>query len=570
MDRSDIIQTAAGRSPADLLLVDARVVNVFNGQLSTANIAVKDGWIAGLGDYRARKTVDLQGRVVTPGFIDAHVHIESAMISVGEFARAVAPRGVTTVIADPHEIANVLGTAGLRYMLACAEEQPIRIRYTLPSCVPATEMETAGARLTAADLEAFIQQEKFLALGEMMNFPGVIQAAPEVLQKIAVAQKARKPADGHCPGLGGKALAAYLAAGVNSDHECTSAAEAREKLAAGMMIMVREGTAAKNLDDLFDAITPRTYRRMMWCTDDRHPHDLLTEGSIDFILRRAIKKGLDPIMAVTMATLIPADYFGLRDTGAVAPGRRADLVVFNDLEAMDIERVYCGGIKVAQGGTVCSEIPKPASKPIPGSMRLSSAAVDLAVPAAGTGLRAIEIVPDQIVTAERILETPLRNGYAVADPDRDLLKLAVIERHAFTGNIGIGFVRGFGLKRGALASSVAHDSHNIVVAGTADSDMHAAVNAVVAMQGGLAVVSGGNVDAALPLPVGGLMSDAPLPRVCEQLDRLLAASRALGSRLRDPFMTLSFLALPVIPHLKLTDKGLVDVDRFRIVPLFVQ
>jgi adenine deaminase len=430
-------------------------------------------------------------------------------------------------------------------------------------------METAGACLTAADLEPFMDHDRFLGLAEMMNFPGVIQADAAVLQKIALARSAGKPVDGHCPGLSGKALNAYLAAGIASDHECTTADEAHEKLAGGMYIMVREGTAAKNLEDLFGVITPRTYRRMMWCTDDRHPHDLLTEGSIDFILRRAIQKGLDPVTAITMATLIPADYFGLGNAGAIAPGRRADLVIVTDLETLDIETVYCGGVKIAQDGRMAPDIHKPAPVPVPTSMNLTSADLDFAVPAEGQRLRVIEIIPNQIITGQRILEATTDGGYVVTDPARDLAKLAVIERHARTGRVGLGFVTGLGLKRGAVASSVAHDSHNIVVAGVVDTDIQAAVEAIIAMQGGLAVVDDGRVRAALPLPIGGLMSDAPLPTVCSQLDHLLAEARALGSRMPDPFMTLSFLALPVIPALKLTDKGLVDVERFEFVPLFV-
>jgi adenine deaminase len=569
MSLIDIIHAASGQRPADLVLANARFVNVFDGRLSRGNIAVQNGTIVGIGDYAARETVDLNGRIVLPGFIDPHVHIESAMTSVTEFARAVAPHGVTTVVADPHEIANVLGAAGLRYMIAAAEDQPIHIYYTLSSCVPATELETSGARLSAEDLVPFLDREIVLGLAEMMNFPGVIATDPAVMEKINLAKQVRKPIDGHAPGLSGTSLNAYLCAGIASDHECTRAEEAREKLAAGMAIMIREGSGAKNLDDLFPVITPRTYRRMMWCTDDRHPHDLLTEGSIDFILRRAIAKGLDPIMAVTMATLIPADYFGLKDAGAIAPGRKADLVVVGDLKAVDIEQVYCSGKKVAQNGAMCSGMGRPAPVSVPASMKIAPAEVDIAIRAEGLRMRVIKIIPNQIVTAEKICETRVRDGEAVSDPDQDLLKIAVINRHTATGSIGKGFVSGIGLKNGAIASTVAHDSHNIIGVGVHDKDLKAAVAAIIEMQGGLVVVSEGAVRAALPLPIGGLMSDAPLRAVCTELDRLLSATQDLGSRLQDPFMTLSFLALPVIPSLKITDKGLVDVDRFQIVPLFV-
>jgi adenine deaminase len=563
-----LIQVARGDAPADLLIRNARLVNVFLGTVEQTDIAVADGHVAGLGDYAAGAGVDLGGCFVAPGFIDAHVHIESTLLAPGEFARAVLPRGTTAVVADPHEIANVLGTAGIDYMLAQSENQPLNFFFSLPSCVPATDMETSGAHLTAAVLKPYARHPRIVALAEMMNFPGVISGDPDVLAKIRTMHLAGKPVDGHAPGLGGRRLNAYLAAGIGSDHECTSVTEAREKLAAGMRIMVREGTGARNLDDLLPLITPRIAQRMMWCTDDRHPHDLLAEGHIDSMVRRAVKAGLDPITAIRMATLNPAEYFRLPEVGAVAPGRRADLVVFDDLNDPIVRQVYFGGRLAAQDG--CMTDSRPAGGPASGmgSPRVPLDRLDFKLAAKGRRVRVIEALPSQIITRSGLAEAHIVDGLAEADPARDLLKIAVVERHQGTGQTGIAFIRGFGLKTGALAATVAHDSHNIVVVGTCDADMHAAVAELIAMGGGMAAVDKAGVTARLALPVAGLMTDQPVTRVCSHLDDLLAAARRLGSTLPDPFMTLSFMALPVIPSLKITDKGLVDVEAFKIVPVF--
>lgn len=568
MNLHDFIQTSRGEKKADLLLKNARMVNVFSGRIESADIALSNGLIAGFGDQAARQTVDLAGRYVAPGFIDGHVHIESSMASVAEFARAVLPCGTTTVAADPHEIANVLGAEGIRYMLDSADGLPVNILFSLPSCVPATEMETAGARLGAAELAPFMEESRIIALAEMMNYPGVLHGDPDVLAKIELAHTYRKPVDGHAPGLTGPDLHAYLAAGIASDHECTTAEEAREKLAAGMMIMVREGTCAQNLETLFPAITERNYSRMMWCTDDRHPHDILGEGHVDHIIRKAIGLGLDPIRAIQMATLHPARYFGIRYAGAIAPGYRADLVVFSDLNEPRPEQVYCHGLLAAEAGVLSGSLRWPAPPPAPNSMNLRPADVDFSIPARGRRLRVIEAVPGQVVTGRAVMDAKVSDEMAVADIDRDLLKIVVVERYTGQANTGKGFVTGMGLKAGALAASVAHDSHNIIVVGANDDDMKAALTAVVDMGGGFAVARDGSVQDELPLPIAGLMSELPMRMVRDQLDRLIQAARNLGSPLSDPFMTLGFLALPVIPALKITDKGLVDVERFEIVSLF--
>ena len=569
MQPSDIIRAARGDQPCDLLLANARIVDVFSGRIAPGSVAVAGGRIVGIGDYPARKTVDLGGRFLAPGFIDSHVHIESSMTCVAEFARAVAVRGTTAVVADPHEIANVLGAEGIRYMLASAIGQPINVFYTLPSCVPATDMETSGARLAAADLEPFFQDPRIVALGEMMNYPGVLNGDPEVLKKIDAARRHGRPVDGHAPGLSGKELAAYVAAGITSDHECTTAAEALEKLAAGMHIMIRQGTGARNLDALLPVVSAPTSSRLMWCTDDRHPHDLLAEGHIDSIVAAAIRAGVDVVTAIRMATLNPAERFGLTHLGAVAPGRQADFVVFSDPARLRVEEVYVRGELIARDGQPMAGLKTPPPLPAAPSMHVDLKGLDFGLPADGKRLRVIDLIPDQILTRQSVEPAPVEGGRVVSDPGRDLLKIAVVERHSGSGRIGLGVVRGFGLRQGALASSVAHDSHNIVVVGVTDADMLTATAEVVAMGGGIAAAAGVRVAARLPLPVAGLMSIEPVQSVSAAMDRLVAAAHDFGSDLKDPFMTLSFLALPVIPELKITDRGLVDVLQFRHVGLFV-
>jgi len=569
MNLKNIIRSARGRKPVDLVLANARIINVFSREIFTGDIAVADGYIVGFGPYAAKKTVDMGGRFVAPGFIDAHVHIESSMTGITEFARAVVACGTTAVVADPHEIANVLGIEGIDYMLQSSQGQPMNIYFTLPSCVPATNMETSGATLTAEDLLPFMDHKQILALAEMMNYPGVINEDPIVLGKIDMAQRVRKPVDGHAPGLSGHDLYAYISAGISSDHECTTEREATEKLNLGMHIMIREGTAAKNLEALIPVVNERTARRMMWCTDDRHPQDILEKGHIDSMVRKAIFAGLDPVIAIQMATINPAEYFKIENVGAIAPGRRADLVVFSDLDSPYMEAVYCGGVRVAENGKISPEIATPDPVLFPPSMNVDIEQIDFSIPAETGRIRVIDIMPDQIITGHRIVDAMISQGKASADISRDILKIAVIERHTGSGNMGKGFVRGFGLKRGAIASSVAHDSHNIIVVGTTDDDMNAALRAIVKMGGGLAAVYDNKVCAGLALPIAGLMSREPVKAVSDKIDRLIHAAREFGTTLDDPFMTLSFLALPVIPELKITDKGLVDVVRFKTVSLFV-
>jgi adenine deaminase len=577
-----LLAYARGDEPADMLLTRGQLVNVFSGEVHPADIAVAGGVIVGVGrGYAARETVDLGGRFVAPGLLDAHVHIESALVTPREFARAVVPRGVTTAVTDPHEIANVCGLAGIRFMLDDAKDAPFTMLVNASSCVPATHMETSGASLSAEDLATLKDLPGVLGLAEVMNFPGVIFGDKAVLAKLAAfADRVR---DGHAPGVTGKQLNAYAAAGISSDHECTTLDEAREKLRLGFTIFIREATNAHNLKTLLPLISPENERRLCFCTDDRQPADLLDEGSIDHLIRVAIAQGVHPITAIRMATLNVAEHFRLYDRGAIAPGRRADIVVFGDLQAPRAECVYLAGSLVAQDGELKTHLaqapgavrasqaepaaPTSASA-VTGTVHVDLGRVDLTIPAQAARVRVIGAIENQLITNHLVMDAKRDDGRLVADPGRDLLKMVVIERHHGSGNVGRGFVTGVGLKRGAIAGTVAHDHHNLVVIGVDDRSMLAAARAVAEAGGGQAAADGDKVLALLPLPIAGLMSDRPIEQVRAGMDELLGAAKQLGSTLHDPFMAMSFLALEVIPKLKLTDVGLVDVEKFEVVPLF--
>ena len=574
----ELISAACGEIEVDLLLEGAEMVNTLSGEQHHADVAVHKGRVVGFDCCSARECIDLSGFVLSPGFIDGHVHIESAMVTVPEYARAVVPKGTTSVIIDPHEIANVLGIEGVRYMLESSRRVPLNVYVMLPSCVPATKMETSGAVLDADSLKELMGDERVLGLAEVMNYPGVIFRDPEVLKKIRLA--GNKQVDGHAPQLSGRNLTAYIAAGIKSDHECTTPEEASERLRQGMHIMIREGSAAKNLLDLLPLVTPHNARQFLFVSDDRHPADILREGHIDFMIRTAIKNGLDPILTLQIASLNAAAYFGLMDLGAIAPGYRADIAVMDDLDSLNVIKVFKDGKLVAEDGHLTVSLEStPAPKgttmrtgPIDvGSFRIRSEGNSSDGSRSGPSpAKVIGIVPDQIITKSLAIQPKTANGLVVADLDKDVLKMAVVERHRATGNVGLGLVKGFRLQSGAIASSVAHDSHNIVVVGVTDEEMLGAVLKVREMGGGLAVIKDGRIKACLELPVAGLLSEMYMCDVAEGIDDCIYAAHDLGCQLKDPFMTLSFLCLPVIPELKLTDKGLVDVAKFQLVPLFME
>ncbi|MFH1662749.1 MAG: adenine deaminase [Chloroflexota bacterium] len=562
---ANLISVARGESPADLVLSNARIVNVFNGEVEAGNVAIYDGMIAGIGDYKqAKRVIDLDGRYLAPGLINGHTHIESSMLDIDQYARAVVARGTLAVVTDLHELTNVCGINAIRYILNSARRLPLELFLMAPSCVPATHLETSGACLEADELKRIQGRKGVIGLGEMMNFPGVIGGDDNVLRKINMAKG--KIIDGHAPLVRDKDLAAYIAAGIYSDHESVSLEEAGEKLKRGMHIMIREGSSEKNLEALLPLVTDRTYKRCLFVVDDRSCADLLRDGDMDAVVRKAIKLGLEPVRAIQLATINAAEYFGLGRLGAIAPGYTANLIVVDDLSKFSISMAFHHGKLVAEQGKVLFKVGKyRGSKPVttvnikPFDIRA------LELVAKGEMRPVIEIVPGQIITKKQIMKVRIKDGAAVPDIENDILKLVVVERHHATGNIGIGLVKGFGLKRGALVSSVAHDSHNIIAVGTDDGDIYTGIKHVEKLQGGLVVANEGKVLASLALPIGGLMSDQPLEDVVAQLERLKALAAELGSSLPSPFATLSFLALPVIPELRLTDLGLVDVGEFKII-----
>jgi adenine deaminase len=555
--------------PADLLLTGGQVVDVFTGSVIEAEVAVVDGVIASVGPGRnAKRALDLEGKTLLPGLMDAHVHLESSMVTPYQYARAVVPRGTTAVVADPHEVANVAGLDGVEWMLEASEGIPLEVMLMAPSCVPATHLATAGAELDAADLEVLARHPRVLGLAEVMNVPGAVYGDAAVHAKIDAF--ADRPIDGHGPGLRGDWLQAYVAAGVGTDHETIETEEALEKLRLGMRVWLREGTGARNLLTLLPVITETNSRRCGFCTDDRHPHDLLDDGHMDHLVRLAVAHGLDPVTAVQMATLNIAEAYGLTDRGAVAPGRRADLVVCADLRDFDAERVFVAGREVARGGEPVGSWTAPAvdAAAVQRDLAVNLDALDLTIADPGAAVRVIGLVPGQILTGHETTRIEAVNGELVAG--KGIVKLAVIERHRGTGNVGLGFLRGLGVMSGAIAATVAHDHHNLIVAGSDDISMRAAVAEIVRIGGGAAVACGSKILARLPLPICGLISDRPLVGLRQSLDELNAAAATCGVEHADPFMALSFVALEVIPSLKLTDLGLVDVERFELVPLAVE
>ncbi|MCY3916048.1 MAG: adenine deaminase [Chloroflexi bacterium] len=564
----DRLAAARGDTPADLVLRNGQLVNVISGEIYPTDIVIHDRHVVGLGaGYAGQREVDLAGKYVAPGLIDAHAHIESSLVTPPEFARAVLPHGVTTVITDPHEIANVLGLEGMRFMLERAKNVPLNMYVMASSCVPATDMETTGARLEAEDLAPLVDHPWVLGLAELMNYPGVALGDEGMLDKIALFE--HRVLDGHAPDMSGKMLSAYVTAGVQSEHECTTLAEAREKLRLGLTVFIREGTTTRNLKPLLPLITAENHSAICFCTDDRIPADLIDHGSIDYMLRIAIAEGVDPMIAIRMGSYNTARHFGLKKYGAVAPGKYADLLVLPDLRDFRPEQVYRGGELVAQNGAMVGERGVSRRIDLRSTVNIGAGKLDFSIKAKGERIRVIGTIPDQVVTDQRVEWAKIVDGFALSDIERDILKFAMVERHRASGNIGLGFIKGFGLRRGAIAGTVAHDHHNLAVIGVDDVSMRRAVAAIVEMGGGLALADGEAVLARLPLPVAGLMSELPIEAVRDQYDEMIAAARKLGNQMSDPYIVMSFMGLEVIPKLKLTDLGLVDVEQFKLVDLFV-
>lgn len=569
------VAAATGSKKAELVLKNAQIVNVFTQSVETGDIAIEGGYIVGIGNYEGITEKDLGGAYVCPGFLDGHIHIESSMTSPGEFERAVVPHGTIAVITDPHEIANVAGTAGIRFMMQSAQKLDLDVYFMLPSCVPATDLDESGAELLARDLEPFYADEKVLGLAEMMNAFGVTHGDKGCFEKHVQARSLKKAIDGHAPALSGKELNAYVTAGIRSDHECSDFEEAKEKFARGQWIMIRQGTAAKNLKALMGMFEDPYYQRCLLVTDDKHPGDLIRIGHIDAIIREAVSMGADPIRAIRMGTLNAAAYFGLHDMGAVAPGYKADLAVFDDLRTLNVKQVYKGGKLVAENGKMLHQKEKNTdwSTEIKERVFHSFHRVPITVEelqlkeTTGTHQRVIDMVAHELITKERIEEWKELPGVAPGvDISRDIVKLAAIERHKNTGHVGLGFLGKYGLKKGAVATSIGHDSHNLVIAGVTDEDMVLAGNRVIENGGGLAIALEGKVLADLPLPIGGLMADEPVEVVDEKLEHMKKLSVELGiSEDIDAFMTLAFISLPVIPKLRLNTYGVVDVEKHQVV-----
>jgi adenine deaminase len=552
------LAVARGDEPADVVIRGGRVLVVFTREWLETDVAIVDGVVAGLGDYEGRETIDASGRYVVPGFVDSHLHLESSKLLVDEFARLVLPLGTTTVVADPHEIANVLGTDGVHWLLDICTKLPLDVFFMASSCVPASSFESPRRELTPGDLEGLLRRRRVLGLAEMMNFPGVVSGSPAELAKLALARHV----DGHAPGLRGKQLNAYAAAGIRSDHEAVSAEEARDRLRAGMWVLIREASAARNLRALLPVALELGPSRIAFCTDDREPEHIADDGHVNAIVREAVALGARPEDALVMASLNPATYHGLERLGAIAPSYQADILLLPDLVSFVPDLVLKRGAPVAE--IPAPQVPDWVKKTVHVNAVASN---DFFVPWTDGPARVIGLVPDQIVTAALVEEPKVEGGYAVADPERDLAKVAVLERHLGTGRVGLGFVKGFGIQRGAFAATLAHDAHNVVVVGVDDAAMARAVGRLRELGGGIVVVENQGVRAELPLPVAGLLSDRPLDDVLDASRRLNAAVEALGVTFPAPFQMLAFLALSVIPALKITDRGLVDVERFELVPL---
>jgi len=568
MTQEKVISVARGIEKAELVVKNANVVNVFSEEIHKADIAIEDGIIAGIGEnYQGYKEINAEGAFVTPSFIDGHVHLESAMVLPKEFAKTVLPAGTTTAIIDPHEISNVFGLHGISFMHEAVKNLPLDIYTMLPSCVPATPFETSGFDLNSYDLSLLIDKPWVLGIAEMMNFPGVLNLDKNVMAKLELAKNKDKRIDGHAPFLSNKDLCAYIASGVKSDHECTNPQEAIEKLRLGMYLMIREGTAAKDLDALIPVLKECNTRKCLFVTDDRHPSDL--KEHINGMVRRCVEAGVNPIKAIQCASLNTAEYFGLKHLGAIAPGYKADLLILPDLKSFKPDYVLKNGKIIVENGKLISKLEEFETPSMRGSVNVKWIEErDFRIETKSELARVIKVIPHQLVTKSVVSKIRIENGNAVSNIETDTLKICVIERHRATGNIGKGFVQGFNLKSGAIASTVAHDSHNMIVVGTNDYDMYVAAVELVKSQGGKVVVNNGEVISKLPLPIAGLMSDKDFNFVLEKCAELNQAAHSIGCTIEDPFMTLGFMSLPVIPELKITDKGVFDTNKFDFIDIF--
>lgn len=570
MGLEDIIKTAKSEVEADLVIKNANIINVFSEEIYKADVAIKDGIIAGIGSgYKGIKEIDAEGKYISPSFIDGHVHIESSMLLPSEFAKMVVPSGTTTIVADPHEISNVIGLHGISFMREASKDLPLDVYMMLPSCVPASPYETSGFELNSYDLSLLIDSPWVLGIAEMMNFPGVINLDKEVISKIKLGLEKRKRIDGHAPYLSGKELCAYIAAGVSSDHECTNPQEAIEKLRLGMYLMIREGSAARDLDALIPVLKECPTRKCVFVTDDRYPAAL--KEHINMMVRRVVEKGVNPVKAVQMASINTAEYFGLNNLGAIAPGYKADMLILDNLVDFKPQTVIKNGQIVAQDGQLIINIDEKTLSSLRGTVNIRWLdKEDLRIKASSDKVKAIEVTDGQLVTKCTEAKVNIQDGYAVSNIEEDVLKILVIERHKASGNIGKGFVKGFGLKSGAIASTVAHDSHNMIVIGTNDEDMFKAIKELVKSQGGKVIVNNGEVIAKLELPVAGLMSEDKSENVIQKCEQLKSGQKVIGCSLLEPFMTMAFLSLSVIPEIKLTDKGLMDVLNNEFTDLFIK
>lgn len=566
-----IIKVSKGEELADLVIKNAKLVNVLSEEIYETDIAVIDGKIAGISKgYRGKEEIDVNGAYVTPSFIDGHVHLESSMLMTSEFAKLVLASGTTTVIADPHEICNVMGLQGISFMREATKNLPLDVYMMLPSCVPATDLETSGVDLNSYDLALLIDAPWVLGIAEMMNFPGVVNCDKSVLSKIQLGIEKNKRVDGHAPHLCGKELSAYIASGVASDHECTTPEEAIEKLRLGMYLMIREATGARDLEPLIPVLKKYNTRKCMFVTDDRHPKHL--GKHISRMVKKAVRLGVNPIHAIQMASINTAEYFKLQNVGAIAPGYKADIAVFDNLETFEPKMVFKNGKLAAKDGKTIIDMTEMKPPALRGSVNIKylyREDLQIKIPDGKDNIKVINVIPQQLITKLSAEPVKNENGFAVSDIENDILKIAVLERHKATGNIGLGFVKGFGLKSGAIASTVAHDSHNMIVIGTNDDDMYYAAVELVKSQGGKIIVENGKTLSHLPLPIAGLMSDKPAEEVMAEITELENAAGKIGCKIADPFMSMAFLSLSVIPEIKITDKGLIDVNKFEVTDLFI-